>query len=60
MTLPAADYVGCEDGRCRHELTRAVTLSDLRSGDGPYPTVRLFAVPASAPETASEEDEEAA
>jgi hypothetical protein len=59
MTLPATDYVGCEDGRCRHELTRAVTLSDLWSGDGPYPTVRLFAVPL-APDTASEEDEEAA
>jgi hypothetical protein len=44
MTMPAPDYgEPCEEGRCRHELAAAVTLADLRTGDGPHRTPRRFA-----------------
>jgi len=31
-------YRRCEDG-CSHDLARGVLLSDLRDGDGPYPSL---------------------
>jgi hypothetical protein len=37
-------YTECDGKRCRHELAGGVTLAELRSGDGPYPTARFTAL----------------
>ena len=29
-------YMGCERGRCNHDLARAVTIEDLWDDDGPF------------------------
>jgi hypothetical protein len=31
-------YARCEEHGCTHDLSRGVTLEELLSGDGPYPT----------------------
>lgn len=36
-------YRSCEDGRCNHDLTRAVSVAELLGGDGPYPPTFLVA-----------------
>jgi hypothetical protein len=30
-------YRTCEDGRCNHDLARAVSITDLLGDDGPFP-----------------------
>ena len=30
-------YRTCEDGRCNHDLARAVSAADLLGDDGPFP-----------------------
>lgn len=42
MRERSIDITGCERDACRHELARAVTLAELLSGDGPYPTLRFL------------------
>lgn len=43
MNHPIKDpYAACENGRCNHDLARAVTISDLMSDDGPFPPSHMI------------------
>ena len=37
MELFDDPYRACEDGRCNHDLARAVSVSELLGDDGPFP-----------------------
>lgn len=59
MDAPVGDpYRACEQGRCNHDLARAVGIAELWGGDGPFSPGHLV-VHLGAPRPALFDDDEA-